>query len=389
MGKLHRMMERGWSLKSALRLIGPWPVRPAPITAFLGIFMILWAGARISTFENPFVRASLLMVVLGIASALIMGLTLVVAKKVAPRGISRAPGYFLALATCAGIGAIFRVATEQLPVDPFPSPYVALMYSWMRLFLFLVVAQAIIGLVTRRVEDQVATTNAALESSQRLQQRLIETDERTRAQVATMLHDRVQAGLIAACLELTDAINDKGADPAPTVRFVVDRLEAMRDLDVRQAARILSPDLTSLDLRTALEDLSAQYLPAMTTEVAMSHETTAALDRAHVQALLAAYRVTEQSLLNAAIHGRARMCRVVVDLLGDKLTATITDDGSGLSESMRPGLGTFVIDTWVAICGGTWQLRALPEGGCEVTAVLPIAAADRPIIRAEMPGTST
>jgi signal transduction histidine kinase len=381
--------ERGWSLRSALRLIGPWPVRPAPITAFLVIFMILWAGARLSTEENPFVRTSFSMVLLGIASALIMGLTLIFTKKVAPHGISRAPGYFLALAVCAGIGATFRVTTNQLPIDPFPSPYLALLYSWLRLMLFLVVAQAIIGLVTRRVEDQVIATNAALESSHRLQQRLVETDERTRAQVATLLHDRVQAGLIAACLELTDAINDKGIDPAPTVRSVVDRLEAMRDLDVRQATRILSPDLTSLDLRTALEDLSSQYLPAMITEVEISHETTAALDRTHVQALLAAYRVTEQSLLNAAIHGRARLCRIVVDLSDDKLTTTISDDGSGLSESVRPGLGTFVIDTWVAICGGTWERRALPERGCEVTAVLPIAAAHGPIIAAEMHGTST
>jgi hypothetical protein len=32
LGRLHRVRKRAWSLRSALRLVGPWPVRPAPIT---------------------------------------------------------------------------------------------------------------------------------------------------------------------------------------------------------------------------------------------------------------------------------------------------------------------------------------------------------------------
>lgn len=220
-----------------------------------------------------------------------------------------------------------------------------------------------------------------------MQQRLIEADERMRAQVATLLHDRVQAGLIAACLELTDAVHEGRPDHLTgSIGEVVRRLEAMRDIDVRAAARTLSPDLENLDLRTALEDLSGQYLPSMQTQVEVSNDPAVLLDRAHLPVVLGAYRMAEQSLLNAAVHGRARHCRISVDIDGDALLLRVIDDGAGISggsspgpRSVRsgpvpnkPGLGTFVCDTWAALLGGTWNMDANPGGGALVSARIPL-----------------
>ena len=355
-------------MRNAVRIIGPWPITPISLTAFLMIFMILWAGARLFTRSEIILTESFASVALAITSALLMGSVLFAFKKFAPHLITGRFGYFTALIVTAAVGATFRVATGQLPAEAFPSPIAAFAFSFFRLWFFLIVVQAIIGLTTRRVEEQVAQTNEALESSLRLQRRLVETDERTRAQVAILLHDRVQAGLITACLELTESIDDPETDTNAAVRGVINRLEAMRDIDVRQAARILSPDLTSLDLLTALEDVAAQYLPMMRTKVSISQKVSVSLEQLHLPALLAIYRITEQSLLNAAIHGRARNCRVEVNMSSSMLTVTIVDDGVGISLAAEPGLGTFINDTWVGMLGGSWQVRALPDGGTEVTA---------------------
>lgn len=355
-------------LRAAGRIIGPWPIRPVLLTAFLMIFMILWAGARLSTEEIFIPSNSIESVLLAIVSALIMGTVLFTAKRIAPRFISGPVGYFVALGASAGVGAVFRIATGQLPAEAFPNFFAAFAFAFFRLLLFLIAVQAILGLATRRVEEQVVQTNEALESSRRLQRRLLEADERTRAQVAILLHDRVQAGLIAACLELSDSIDDPNSNPAPAIRDVVGRLEAMRDIDVRQAARILSPDLTSLDLLTALEDVAAQYLPTMRTDVSITQDVSVSLERIHLPALLAIYRITEQSLLNAAVHGRARNCRVEVGMAEGMLTLNVLDDGVGLAAITEPGLGSFINDTWVGILGGSWQVRTHPVGGTEVSA---------------------
>ena len=356
-----------------LRLIGPWPVRPAPVTAFLAIFMMLWVGSYLANIGLPITPEGWLRLALAVPSAILIGLVLWGLQRILGRRVTRMPWYLGSIAIAAIAGAIFRVSTGQIATDVFATPFGVITYSAVRLFLFIVVAQAIMGLVTQRLDEQVSRANAALDESRRLQQRLIEADERVRTQVATLLHDRVQAGLIAACLELTDAIRPgQGSDPGPAVREVVMRLEAMRDIDVRQAAHRLSPDLASQDLRTALEDLATQYLPGMHTTVEVSADFTRAAEREHLPVLLAAYRVAEQSLLNSAIHGRARICRIRVAVSGEVLELTIIDDGLGPVMPTRPGLGTFVNDTWTGILDGTWDIHPGAAGGAVVTARLPL-----------------
>lgn len=371
------MAGKAGQRRSAVRIVGPWPVRPAPVTAFLAVFMILWVGSYFNAAGLPLPSEAWLRLALAVPSAVLIGAMLWAMQRLLGDRVTRMPGYLTTIGVAVVAGAVFRVSTGQLSIEVFPSPWVALAFSATRLFVFVLIAQAIMGLVTERLEAQVGRANTALDESRRLQQRLIEADERMRTQVAVLLHDRVQAGLIAACLELTDAIDPaSGANPAPAVRDVVRRLESIRDIDVRQAAHRLSPDLTSLDLRTALEDLASQYLPGMRTTVELGPDFALAVERRHLPALLAAYRLCEQSLLNAAIHGRARACRICIGVDGNTLAVTIVDDGIGPATDRAPGLGTFVNDTWAGILGGSWSMGSRASGGTEVIARFPLTGPD-------------
>lgn len=377
MGKFDRVVSDGSRRPSFLGVVGPWPLRPGPLTAFLAIFMMVWVGSYIANVGLPITADGWLRLALAIPSAVLIGLVLVGMQRLLGARLYELKWYLAALAIAAIVGAGFRVSTGQITTEVFPNWASAVAFSAIRLFGFMLVAQAVMGLTTQRLEKQISVANTALEESRRLQQRLIEADERLRAQVATLLHDRVQAGLIAACLELTDAIRmDAQTDPRVAVRDVTARLEAMRDIDVRQAVHRLSPDLTSLDLRTALEDLATQYLPGMNSTVEMGPDFTRSVERIHLPALLAAYRVCEQSLLNAAIHGRARNCHIIVDLEEGSLVLTVVDDGQGPSADVTPGLGTFINDTWAAILGGSWELRTGSTGGAVVTARFPLTGPD-------------
>ena len=370
-------------------MIGPWPLRPSVATAFVAVFMMVWVGSAISSEGMPVSAENQQRLILAIPSAVIIGLVLFIAKRYLGSRADRLGPYLAILDLAALAGSVFRAATEQLPEEAFSTIEAVIAFSALRLFLFLAVIHAILGRITERLEYQVQVAGQALQESRRFQQRLIEADERMRAQVATLLHDRVQAGLIAACLELTDVVNQDDSESSErSIRAVVGRLEAIRDIDVRAAARTLSPHLDSLDLRTALEDLAAQYLPSMQTAVSMPSEPSAILDRAHLAALLGTYRIAEQSLLNSAVHGHARHCRIIVGIEDDALVLHVIDDGIGAPHAPEPGLGTFVNDTWAALLRGSWKMVAKPDGGTEVSARIPLDGPDHAEVSAAFTGVA-
>lgn len=113
----------------------------------------------------------------------------------------------------------------------------------------------------------------------------------------------------------------------------------------------------------------------MRVEIAIAPEVLAHATRPAEQVLLGANRIVEQSLLNAAIHGRARNCSVTVSREGDRLVVSVDDDGQGMSGTPTSGgLGTALVTTWVRILDGAWVREASPMGGARVQVTLPYVA---------------
>jgi signal transduction histidine kinase len=156
------------------------------------------------------------------------------------------------------------------------------------------------------------------------------------------------------------------------LRRSIDRLETLRSIDVRRAARALSPSLGDfLDLRSAIEELAAHYAPSMSVAVSVATDVEGGGAYASQWSRLGAYRIIEQALLNAAVHGRARTCDVrVTRVPGERLEIAVSDDGRGLASHRIPGLGTAVITTWTRVLDGTWSLSAAEGGGAVLRAEL-------------------
>lgn len=232
------------------------------------------------------------------------------------------------------------------------------------------IVQAVIGLAGWRLRLENLRTQEALALAREQQRQLLDADERVRGQVSAFLHDRVQGGLIAACLELSDAA--RAADSATQVSIdgVVQRLEDLRALDVRSAARALSPDLANTDFRSALEDLSRQYAPAMLITLEIDPRLASRITPEADSSLLGSFRIIEQAVLNAVVHGRARNCLVRVDLVADSLAISVSDDGVGIKAGGTPGLGSALTTTWTTLFGGSWSRESLPAGGTRLHALL-------------------
>jgi signal transduction histidine kinase len=86
---------------------------------------------------------------------------------------------------------------------------------------------------------------------------------------------------------------------------------------------------------------------------------------------VAAYRIVQEALTNVVKHAQAGRCTVRLTA-ADALEIEIADDGVGLPDKRRAGVGLLSMRERAEELGGTCVVEALPEGGTRVTARLPM-----------------
>lgn len=325
--------------------IGPWPLRPLAVGLLTGIFALATTSYLLTYATAAWTIASAAL------SGAAVGLMMWLAAHLAPGATQHLLGYLttVALATLAGNGV--RGATGTLLPFPQFDPTANFVFTWLRSIAFVVVVLALLGASQLRLQRQAEA--------------LVAADEEVRRQVALVLHDRVQAGLISACLRLRRTMGSD-AERDEQVRQVTDELERLRSLDVRQAVHALSPNLDDVDLVTAIDELADTYRPALEITVDLA-DGVRVPDSLH----LGIYRIVEQGLLNSAIHGRAEHCDVIIGVRGGAILLSVVDDGAGMPTRVTQGFGTTLIDTWCRILGGTWTRSAAEGGGTQLRVLLP------------------
>lgn len=323
--------------------IGPWPLRPLAIGFLTSIFALATTSHRLTADTAP--RITLTALAVGAVGGGVLWLS----RRVAPRMVARLPGYLIAVALAGLASNAVRFATDTALDFRNFDPAANFIFTWLRSIIFALILLAILGASQRRLQAQVDRADDALAALRQQAEALLTADEQVRRQVSLLLHDRVQAGLIAACLRLRRSLGPIPDRDAEVAR-VVDQLEELRTLDVRRAVHALSPNLSEVDLVTALEELGETYRPAMTVTCAIQDGLDVPEDLR-----LGIYRVVEQCLLNSAMHGEAEHCRIEFRYAEADINVTVTDDGIGLSHGATSGFGTTLIDTWCRVLGAQWR----------------------------------
>lgn len=183
--------------------------------------------------------------------------------------------------------------------------------------------------------------------------------ERERASLAADLHAEVLPDL-AAVIRSVDA----GLDPTEAVA----RLRAVADeLRELMSERRLSV-LDELGLLPALEWLAERIEERtnVTVEIEVRGEDVA---RAPREVELAAYRIAQQAIDNALVHGRPTRIQLRIEIAGDRLALQVTDDGTGITadadrRALRAGrLGLADMRARAAAISGSFRIWRRPEGG--------------------------
>lgn len=349
----------------------PWPLQPIvaiPMALFLGV----WSAGVVFAAEaagqpGPPLWQTLVSVALPTG---IIAITFTIARRYV--GEYQAPSWSLYYVIMIGTAALVVAVRLTLLSDSVADlgdvrlftvlDTLSPAFGLMRVLFSLLMFTAVLGWFTRRLMAEVQRAEGALQVVRAQQQRLVEADEATRRQIATDLHDRIQSSLLLVGMQVQQISHEADATTSGRLKSIADELEFIRGKRLHDVIDGLSPDYPIVGLTGALRTLGARYGTSMQVDIDLDPQAVAVVevDLAWTEAV---YRIVEQSLMNSMAHGHAARAQVRLQPKAHTLVLAIDDDGSGITGSGSPGLGTAITDAWADRTHGQWTRTTSDDGG--------------------------
>lgn len=245
--------------------------------------------------------------------------------------------------------------------------------------------------ISNALNSLATTLDRVRHENRDLVNELVQIQDGERKEIARDLHDEAGPCLFsirAAAASLQEALAETSPDHERLrqLGLIVDRAcEALQSLFRGLLGRLRPQGLTELGLEAALKSLFVSWSlghPEVELRLVAPHDLSS-LDETTA---FTAYRVVQESVTNIFRHARATSAQVSVSFgcnaLRDAgedeaedaptLILLIEDNGIGIAEAHRSGMGLLGMRERVQALGGTMQVDRRAEGGTRVTVSLPI-----------------
>lgn len=223
------------------------------------------------------------------------------------------------------------------------------------------------GVVVHAVQLQRDLQHAAADL-QLARERLVTAREEERRRLRRDLHDGLGPSLASLTFKLDAARSLMARDLARAdvlLSTVADQMQTTVAEIRRLVYNLRPPALDDLGLAAALAESAGQV-----DGVAVDLEMPADLPPLPAAVEVAAYRIAQEALTNVARHANAEHCRLRLWLEVGCLCLQVSDDGGGLPEKVRSGVGLHAMQERAAELGGVCSVETGP-GGTVVRARLP------------------
>lgn len=238
--------------------------------------------------------------------------------------------------------------------------------------------QVSIALDTARA---LADVRAAHERMRWLTQQIVSAQEEERKRIAQELHDALGQTLTAISFDLAAIDAVLSPEQKAAVAEALAEAQALTDyLDERVGAM-------AIDLRPAmLDDLGlAATLSWYVNNFVRRHTISVTMETRNFEIRLppeletALYRVIQEALTNVSKHAHATAIRIAVSRAGNKVTASIEDNGDGFApeevarrEDAARGLGLLGMQERVAALGGNFVIDTKLGQGTRLHIEIPL-----------------
>jgi signal transduction histidine kinase len=226
-----------------------------------------------------------------------------------------------------------------------------------------------------RIQQRTAALRHEIVAREQLEKEVAEVTERERCRIGHELHDTLCQHLTATSLSLqvlSGKLTEASLPQAKDADAGVELIEEAIDL-TRKLARGLFPlELEGEGLASALRQLCRTAADRYHIKCEFSGASqTLALDSSTATHL---YRIAQEALTNAIKHGHVRQVNVGLSCLDGDLTLNISDDGTGLPESMPEGrgLGLRIMASRAGMIGANFSAKNRNEGGTIVMCQVPL-----------------
>jgi signal transduction histidine kinase len=238
--------------------------------------------------------------------------------------------------------------------------------------------QVILTLENARLSVNLGRQIEQLHRSRRL---VVAAEERTRREIAELLHGRVQNRLLVTWSRLGLSEELSVSDPERARDLLIEaraEIDEIREQEIRRAGYLLHPSFIREGLGPAVRELAGRFEDALEVVVEVEPRLEE-LDTPVRNALpepvrLGAFRVVEEALLNVLRHAGAHRAAVRLGIAGgEELTIEVRDDGVGFdTASVERGLGTASMASRAAHLGGDCTIESTVGAGTIVSVRLPL-----------------
>ena len=209
-------------------------------------------------------------------------------------------------------------------------------------------------------------------------EQLIASREEERRRLRRDLHDGVGPTLASLAQRLDVARRLVERDPAAAATLLSELKGQVKGTlaDIRRLVYALRPPvLDEFGLVSAIREHAAQIHQPGALEIVV--DVAEPLPPLPAAVEVAAYRIVLEAVTNVVRHAEARECVIRLDLTGignrQALSVEIRDDGRGMPDDQRAGVGLTSMRERAQELGGVWEVQTRPMGGTRVQAFLPLS----------------
>lgn len=231
------------------------------------------------------------------------------------------------------------------------------------------IALALMHQAERKISERLLIVTRLVEKLENERADLITADENLRKQTSQFLHDRVQSDLMVVGMKLKSISDQSSPEVNEVIQRAITRLEKTRASDLKNLIQVLAPNFEGGTLSTAIDAMLEQYRQSMDISVQISES----IETLNPDVKLGVYRIIEQAMLNALVHGPATKVQIIItDELESCIKIIVSDNGPGTTiEEVSPGVGSAIIDSWVGILGGKRSIDTTPGYGYRLEVEFP------------------